>query len=244
MTFIEVAQLDLAAMTKTELKNYAKKARAVWGEWIDLRKADVLALQQYLENYQAWAAKIAAIAEKMEETEAIEIPEIEADVTEFQDLPDFENGEPHITTLADFEGIDAPLGDWWMSCPLTCDPCNYQSCDLPPLQMQLPFVEEVMREGAKAMLESLEKRSEGAMDEALMQEYIDRSGLFEELEKAWHQIPDYKEFSEIFQQEAHIAMIMEILMTEEDHRRYVAVCKAAIAVEQQFARKALELLAR
>jgi hypothetical protein len=50
----------------------------------------------------------------MEEQEAIEeIPEVEADVSEFQDLPDFENGEPHVTTLSDFEGIDAPLGDWW-----------------------------------------------------------------------------------------------------------------------------------
>ncbi len=132
MTHLEVSQLNLSDMTKTQLKLYVKKAREVWGEWIDLRKADIVALQQYLQDYQAWAANLAAIAEKMEEQEAIEeIPEVEADVSEFQDLPDFENGEPHVTTLSDFEGIDAPLGDWWVSCPLSCDPCNYQSCDLP-----------------------------------------------------------------------------------------------------------------
>jgi hypothetical protein len=93
MTHLEVSQLNLSDMTKTQLKLYVKKAREVWGEWIDLRKADIVALQQYLQDYQAWAANLAAIAEKMEEQEAIEeIPEVEADVSEFQDLPDFENG--------------------------------------------------------------------------------------------------------------------------------------------------------
>jgi hypothetical protein len=39
-------------------------------------------------------------------------------------------GEPHVICLSDFEGIDEPSGDWWMSCLLSCDPCNYQVCDL------------------------------------------------------------------------------------------------------------------
>ncbi|BAY50692.1 hypothetical protein SAMD00079811_83230 (plasmid) [Scytonema sp. HK-05] len=310
MTHAEVSGLDLGGMSKAQLKLYVKKAREVWGEWIDLRKADVIALQQYLQDYQAWAARIASIALKMVEEETTATPEatatdietateayrgcgiyiaateggysarirdldceidltveaptkeeirsaaiaaidsafnkmIEAEVAALENLPDFENGEPHVTCLADFEGItDAPLGDWWMSCSLSCDPCNFQVCDLPPLQMQLPFVAEVMRQGAKAMLESLEKRSEGAMDEALMQDYIDRAGLFEELEKAWREIPDYEEFSEIFQMDAQMGMIMEILMPQDTHDRYVEVCKAAIAIEQDFARKALLLLAR
>jgi hypothetical protein len=134
--------------------------------------------------------------------------------TSRHDLPDFEGGKAFISRLDE------------------------------PIQTELPFVAEVVRDGAKAMLESLEKRSEGAMDESLMQQYIHDAGLYDELEKAWREIPDYEEFSEIFQMDAQMGMIMEILMTEEDHKRYVEVCKAALAVEQDFARKALELLAR
>jgi hypothetical protein len=48
--------------------------------------------------------------------------------------------EPVAHALSDFEGIvDAPLGDWFASCPLTCGVCNYQVCDLPELaELEVP----------------------------------------------------------------------------------------------------------
>lgn len=101
MTFIEIAQLDLNAMTKQQLKSYVKLAREDWGKWIDLRKANIVDLQQYLQDFQAWKAR-----EPVTEQEAIEIPEVEADVTEFQELPDFENER-----IKDIEA-----GKWYPHC--------------------------------------------------------------------------------------------------------------------------------
>lgn len=113
MTFIEVAQLDLSAMTKQQLKQYVKLAREDWGKWIDLRKADIIALQQYLQDFQAWKAREAVI-----EQEAIEVPEVEADVTEFQELPEFENAESSVSCLEVEDIKDIGAGKWYPRCHL------------------------------------------------------------------------------------------------------------------------------
>ena len=48
---------------------------------------------------------------------------------------------PH--PLSNFEGIEAEvLGDWWLSTPLTCDPCNYQSVLIPTIPQPLQYLQE------------------------------------------------------------------------------------------------------
>jgi hypothetical protein len=44
MTFMQLASIDLAALSKAQLKAYAKIARQQWGRSIDLRTANLLRL--------------------------------------------------------------------------------------------------------------------------------------------------------------------------------------------------------
>jgi hypothetical protein len=84
---------DLSNATKQQLKNLVKAIRSSWGKVIDLRKADAVALKQYLEDYltaQATEPEVDAVA-----------PEAEVTLTE--------NAEVEIVTHTftdDFEGIE------------------------------------------------------------------------------------------------------------------------------------------
>ncbi len=101
-----------------------------------------------------------------------------------------------------------------------------------------PEVAEVV----EPLKDTLLERIDGAEDELRMQEVIDRAGLWDELEAAWHSIPGYKDFEPIFEGNAAMGMFAELLMTEAEHDNYVRVCKEAQRIEKEFSRKALEKL--
>jgi hypothetical protein len=54
MTFMQLASIDLAALSKAQLKAYTKVAREQWGRSIDLRTANVHDLTEYLQMFLAW----------------------------------------------------------------------------------------------------------------------------------------------------------------------------------------------
>lgn len=125
-----IAQTDLSNATKEQLKNFVKAIRESWGKVIDLRKADAIALKQYLEDYLA-----AQVAEEVTPTENAETetvtPEPEVATSNIEEI----TAGNETLALSDFEGItDTPKGDWFASCPLSCDVCNYQVCELPSPQ--------------------------------------------------------------------------------------------------------------
>lgn len=75
-----IARTDLSNATKQQLKNFVKAIRESWGKVIDLRKADAIALKQYLEDYltaQAKEPEVEAVTPEAEVTTTI-IEEIEA----------------------------------------------------------------------------------------------------------------------------------------------------------------------
>lgn len=98
---------DLEDATKEQLRSLVKRVREESGRPIDLRKADIVALRQYLTDYLTAQA-------------AASDPEPQAEAVAH--------------TLSDFEGIDQVAmerTDWTAATPLSCDVCNYQVCDLP-----------------------------------------------------------------------------------------------------------------
>lgn len=103
-----------------------------------------------------------------------------------------------------------------------------------------PEVTEVV----EPLKDTLLERLNGAKDETRMQDVIDRAGLWDELEQAWHSIPDYKNFEPIFSGDAAMGMFAELLMSETEHANYVRVCKEAQRVQEEFSRRALELISQ
>lgn len=103
--------------------------------------------------------------------------------------------------------------------------------------------DETMKEAAREVKESLIERCKKVAHKVQMQNRIKDIGLYEQMEAAWHAIPDYQEFEEVIKDE-DIAMEMftELMMDESTHQRYVEVCKQVQKVEEEFARLALEKL--
>ncbi|MBW4607815.1 MAG: hypothetical protein KME22_11450 [Hassallia sp. WJT32-NPBG1] len=102
---------DLENATKEQLRALVKRVREETGKPIDLRKADAIALRQYLEDYKATQAT-----------------ESECDVIEPADISNFEGIEQDVMQVT----------EWLNSCPLTCAPCSYQVCDLPEPEVEKP----------------------------------------------------------------------------------------------------------
>lgn len=101
-----------------------------------------------------------------------------------------------------------------------------------------PEIAEVVEPVKEALL----SRIDGAKDEATMQEVINRAGLWDELEAAWHSIPGYEDFEMIFSGDPAMGMFAELMMTETEHDNYVRVCKEAQRIQAELSRKALEKL--
>ena len=72
-----IAQTDLSNATKQQLKNFVKAIRESWGKVIDLRKADAIALRQYLEDYLTEQATQIEKVTPPNEVTPTEITEIE-----------------------------------------------------------------------------------------------------------------------------------------------------------------------
>ncbi len=108
------------------------------------------------------------------------------------------------------------------------------------IQPMHPEVEEALEPLKDALLERLD----GAKDESRMQDVIDRAGLWDELEEAWHSIPNYKDFEPIFSGDATTGMFAELMMSESEHANYVRVCKEAQSIQEDLTRKALELISQ
>lgn len=53
-----------------------------------------------------------------------------------------------LAPISAFEGIETEeLGDWWVSTPLTCDPCNYQSVLIPTIPQPLQYLQDFFSDG-------------------------------------------------------------------------------------------------
>jgi len=68
MSFQELSSIDLYALSKQQLKNYTKLARAEWNKPIDLRTANSHDLIEYLVMYLSWKAEN-EVAEEIEAQE-------------------------------------------------------------------------------------------------------------------------------------------------------------------------------
>ena len=101
-----------------------------------------------------------------------------------------------------------------------------------------------VKEVVEPLKDVLMERLNGAKDESRMQDVIDRAGLWDELEKAWHSIPNYKDFEPIFSGDAAMGMFAEMMMSKTEHANYVRVCESAQRIQEDFTRKALELISQ
>ncbi|RAM47990.1 MAG: hypothetical protein C6Y22_30370 [Hapalosiphonaceae cyanobacterium JJU2] len=129
MTLQTICSVDFQALNKRDLKALCQAARDEWGQPIDLRSG-AAAMIAYLEEYKQWKLdqELAKVEEVTEETAVT--PTENAEIEIVNDAP----------SLSDFEGItiEEMPGEWWSSCPLSCDVCNFQSCEIPqhlPLEL-------------------------------------------------------------------------------------------------------------
>jgi hypothetical protein len=111
MSFAQLSSVDLAALSKAELKSYVRIARQQWGRSIDLRTATVHDLIEYLQMY---------LQHKAETDNAVVPPHT---------LSDFDGIEPEVMAAT----------DWINATPLSCDICNFQYCKLPESKVETTY---------------------------------------------------------------------------------------------------------